>query len=213
MSSVRRIRGLLLPLGALLVAVGALVRWWSVAWTRPLLGDQRDSVTGSAAAPALLVFTLAALAGWAAAAGTRSVLARRVIGVLVALIGVAIGWIAVATAADGPQSVILERHPEAAGVVAAGLIWWGPAVAVVGGALLVAAGTAILLRRGTRGMGARFERPGAGRSAGPAAAAPAARRAATAGADRTAPMHPEDDAALLWKGLDAGEDPTAPDVH
>ncbi|MEJ7650844.1 MAG: Trp biosynthesis-associated membrane protein [Nakamurella sp.] len=203
----RRIRGLLLPLGVLLVAVGALLRWWSVIWTRPLLGEQHDTVTGSAAAPALVVFALAALAGWAAAAGTRSRVVRLVIGGLICLIGVAIGWVAVATAADGPQAVILARHPEAAGVQAAGLIGWGPALAVLGGLLLAAAGALILLRRGARGMGVRFERPGTGRSTGPAMAAPTASDAT----GRPRQVHPEDDAALLWKGLDAGQDPTAAD--
>ncbi|WP_353651127.1 Trp biosynthesis-associated membrane protein [Nakamurella sp. A5-74] len=203
----RRIRGLLLPLGVLLVAAGALVRWWSVTWTRPLLGEQRDTVTGSAAAPALMVFALAAIAGWAAAAGTRSTVVRRVIGGSICVIGVAIGWVAVATAADGPQSVILARHPEAAGVQAAGLIGWGPALAVFGGVLLVAAGVVILLRRGAGGMGARFERPGA--SAGSGSAAPTA--TGSDAADRPRQSHPEDDAALLWKGLDAGRDPTGPD--
>lgn len=203
MRGVRRIRSLLLPLGVLLVAVGALLRWWSVIWTRPLLGEQHDTVTGSAAAPALVVFALAALAGWAAAAGTRSTVVRRVIGGLVCAIGVAIVWVAVATAAEGPQSVVLERHPEAAGVQPAGLIGWGPALAVLGGVLLAVAGVLILLRRGARGMGARFERPGTGGSAGSAIAADATGRPRQA--------HPEDDAALLWKGLDAGQDPTGPD--
>lgn len=209
MRVVRRIRGLLLPLGALLVAVGALVRWWSVIWTRPLLGEQHDTVTGSAAAPALVVFALAALAGWAAAAGTRSTVARRVIGVLICVIGVAIGWVAVATAADGPQSVILARHPEAAGVSSAGLIGWGPVLAVIGGALLAAAGVVTVLRRGASGMGPRFERPGTGASARPGPTAPTAIRSDAT--DRPWQSHPEDDAALLWKGLDAGDDPTGPD--
>lgn len=184
--------------GVLLTAVGALPRWWSVTWVRPVAGEQTDSVTGRAAAPALLVCALAALAGWAASAGTRSLRVRRAIGALISLLGLAICWIAIATTAGGPDQVIRERHPEASGISETGLSVIGPVLAVSGGLLLVVAGLIVLTRRAVRVMSDRFERT-------PTGAQPAAR-------EKVRELDPvsarEDAAARLWKDLDAGDDPT-----
>ncbi|MGI8415620.1 MAG: Trp biosynthesis-associated membrane protein, partial [Nakamurella sp.] len=70
----------------------------------------------------------------------------------------------------------------------------GPLFGCLGGLLVLAGGLLVLAGAfAGRGMGGRFER-------GPAPAAPMAAA--------SAPAEPEDDAAALWKSLDAGDDPT-----
>lgn len=207
---------LLLLLGALLLAGGALARWWTVEWVQPLQGNRTDGVTGRQAAPALLALALVAVAGLGAAAAVRGV-GRRLIGVLIAVTGIGGALASVLAATRIPEQVIREAHPQVERVIGGSLQIVGPLVSVLGALALLAGGLLVLGGRfGGRGMGARFDRrpggaPGSadgstiGRPSNTtdqAAGTPAARPAPDAAAAADA------DAVTLWKQLDAGADPT-----
>ncbi|GLU45929.1 Trp biosynthesis-associated membrane protein [Nocardiopsis ansamitocini] len=142
--------------------------------------------------PASQVSPLASALGWAAFASVVAVVAtrgtgRRVVGLLVALLGVA-GLAGVYT---GTRSAALaataERLATADGDLSAvRLVPLGPVVAATAALLLVVAGVLTLLRGAAWPvMGSRYDRHDA----------PAATRT--------------DDPAELWKSLDSGADPTA----
>ncbi|MFD6952771.1 Trp biosynthesis protein [Nocardiopsis sp. TSRI0078] len=129
---------------------------------------------------------LAAIAGLYAARNQ----ARRAVGLLVALGGAAaLGAVWDATRPATLLAAVSEKAADAAGgaqaATAPQLSALGPAMAVTGAVLLVAAGLFAVVRAPVwPGMGTRYDRD----------AAPRATRAET----------PSD----LWKSLDAGEDPT-----
>ncbi|GAA2158508.1 Trp biosynthesis-associated membrane protein [Actinomadura napierensis] len=144
--------------------------------------------------------------GWAGLAGLAALFATRGrirsgVGVLIALFGAGVVYASAAAvqrahvlSVAGDKSALLKigAHPSLSVN-----LWW--MASVTGGVLLVAGGLFAAVR-GARwpGMSARYERTGTD------APRPAARKAGPAGA-------PAEDPSALWKSLDRGEDPTAPD--
>ncbi|MGQ0841380.1 Trp biosynthesis-associated membrane protein [Actinokineospora sp.] len=147
-----------LSLAALALWVASRLAWGTEVRARPGTdATTAVAVPGAEVAPALVplaVLALAAIAGVVALGG----LARRALGLVVALAGVVPLYQAI-----GPGT-------------------WGRALAVTGGALLVAVGL-LLLSRGHRmaRLGARYRTPGAAKESEPD----------------------------LWRALSDGEDPTA----
>lgn len=200
--------------GGLAVFAGSW-EWDTVVVTRaaPLAGFS-VAVAGRTIEPAVTGLGVVALAGVVAVLASRGPL-RRIVGAVVAVAGVVLGWRAVAgfsavsigyardlvvqsrtgTALDAGAGVRVDVHPLA------------PAVAVVAAALVVAGGALVVARAGRwTAMGARYDAPAGG------AGGPAAEAAASGGAAD----HPADDAGstagagdlALWKSLDRGDDPT-----
>jgi hypothetical protein len=145
------------------------------------------SFSGSDLAPAVVACALVAIAGAVGVLATRG-LARRLVGALLALVGLVL--------VAGPVQVLADpagaaQHPLAlvtGGAAAlprsASVAWWWCVLAAVGGAAVLA-GAALTVVRGSRWpvMAARYDAPVAGRRAG------------TTGPD-------------VWTLLDRGEDPT-----
>jgi uncharacterized membrane protein (TIGR02234 family) len=173
------------------LALFALSRAWSVQVTaRPGLPDLRTARTGGAELPWLPALALVALAGAGALLATRGA-ARRAVGVLLAVVGVAMAGGAVAGRAD------LD-----AGAAGAGATLW-PGVCVLGAAAVTLGGW-WTVRHGHRwpAMGARYERPAARRATVPGTPAGAG-SAGPAAVDQ-----PRADTRDAWDALDRGEDPT-----
>jgi uncharacterized membrane protein (TIGR02234 family) len=129
------------------VALFAVTRVWVVrVEQRPGLSDLRTEQTGSDVQPWLIGLALVALAGTGALLATRGV-ARRVLGVLLALTGAGV--------AAGAVLARAGIDPGAAG--AAGSVW--PAASVLGGAAVVAGGV-LAARHGHlwSAMSSRYER-------------------------------------------------------
>jgi uncharacterized membrane protein (TIGR02234 family) len=184
----------------LLGAAGALLaatRTWQVVRVRqpPPLPDEVLSVSGRTVDAAVTALAVVALAGVVALLATRGV-ARRIVGVVVALVGVGMIWrAALATAAIGAtraRALVREHHPgvslvgAAAPHVSTSAIW--AALTIACGALVTFAGAWAGLR-GNRWstMSARYESRAA-------AADPDAARARAA--------------TSMWNALDRGDDPT-----
>lgn len=148
--------------------------------------------------PALALATLALAAGILAASGWL----RRVVGVLVVVVGAAMT--AAAVVGRGHVSAALEHREvgvQGLTVHAGANGWW--LLAAVGGALTVVAGALTVLRsHAWSALGARYEPPVAVADARAREAAPAAEGHASAAAP------PKDAAAATWDALDRGEDPT-----
>jgi uncharacterized membrane protein (TIGR02234 family) len=182
------------------LAIYAATRTWSLeVITRPGLPDLRTARTGAEQMPLLVGLALVALAGGGALLATRGA-ARRALGGLLALTGVAVAVLAVL----GRSGL----DPRRAG--AAATIW--PAACVFGGAMIIVAGVAAA-RNGHRwpAMGSRYERgnvpsqpaePGAGSGPLP----PAGHTRPHTGRDHpdAAPV----DTRAAWDALDRGDDPT-----
>lgn len=191
--------------GGLAVFAGSRA-WDRVSVTRaaPLAGFSVD-VVGRAVEPAVTGLGVVALAGVLAVLATRA-RARRVIGAVLMLAGVVLGWRAAAglsavsvtrardlvaqartgTALDATTGVRIEVHRA------------GPAMAVLAAALVVVGGALIVARAGRWSvLGARYEPP------------PGSARAADGSVppDPGATQVPAD--LVMWKSLDRGEDPTA----
>jgi uncharacterized membrane protein (TIGR02234 family) len=129
------------------LALFAATRVWSVRVEhRPGLSDLRAEQTGADLQPWLVGLAVVALAGAGAMLATRGV-ARRVLGVLLALTGAGV--------AAGAVLARAATDPDAAGV--AGSAW--PAACVLGGAA-VAAGGVLAARHGHlwSAMSSRYER-------------------------------------------------------
>nr|WP_042453491.1 TIGR02234 family membrane protein [Streptacidiphilus jiangxiensis] len=129
--------------------------------------------------------------------------ARRLLGGLVALAGVGAVAAAVSAALGSDSRVLDDKAARSVGLadVAAGLLTHtaAPWLAVLGGALVLAAGALTVLRGAAwPGMSARYDAP-----AGKRGKASPSRSGAASGA--AAAQTPAD----LWKALDRGEDPTA----
>ncbi|WP_231486392.1 Trp biosynthesis-associated membrane protein, partial [Candidatus Blastococcus massiliensis] len=149
--------------------------------------------------PAAGLVLLAAAVALLAVRGTGRVL----VGLLAALAGGALGWSGLRVLTGGLDEAGRDLPGLAGATVTGtsaevGTTW--PTLALVAGALAIAAGAFVAIRgRAWPGMGRRYERPGATPVAGviaPAATAP------------SAPRTDEDRAAEAWKALDRGEDPT-----
>ena len=184
-------------LAALLCAAGAGLallaagRPWATVRAQDAITPFAQDLTGRDLGTAAGALGWAALAGLAALFATQGRL-RVAVGVLLALLGVGIGYSSVlavqrssVVSAAGEKSALLRLGGSLLVDVSA---WW--VVSLLGGVLLVAAGVVTAVR-GARwpGMSARYERPRA--------------------PSRTAVGAPvEQDASSLWKSLDRGEDPT-----
>ncbi|GAB1690509.1 Trp biosynthesis-associated membrane protein [Krasilnikovia sp. M28-CT-15] len=191
------------------LALYAATRTWSVRLTpRPGLTELRAAHTGAEQMPWLVALAVVALAGAGALLATRGV-ARRLLGGLLATIGVGLAAVAVAGRAT--------LDPGAAGAAAT----LGPAACVLGGAL-VAVGGWWAARHGHTwpAMGARYERGTAPRRSrgpqqpstepeqqGPGSEPPSAQR-------QPRPVEPQRgeappvDTRAAWDALDRGDDPT-----
>jgi len=185
--------------GAGLAAIAAALTWWSADYSDPLTGALTVTATGSSCVPELVPLALVGLAGFGAALATRG-LARRLVGVVIGLCGVAIAVLSGLQFSNAPASLVTQLTRPADPVGAAALHPLGPALGVLAGMLLAAAGTLVLLGLGARRrLGSRYDAPT--RSAG---------RAATPAQNRAAADSAEVDPADWWKALDAGADPTVP---
>jgi uncharacterized membrane protein (TIGR02234 family) len=185
-------RGLLIALTGCVVG-GAFVllaggrEWGSALVTAETGARNRVSVTGHAAAPALPALGLALLVFAGAIVAARGWL-RRVVGLLLVIVGGAVVGVALSSGHDvatalrhrafGVQHVVVHSSVSGWAVVAA----VGGAVAVLAGALTVVAGG------GWPAMGTRYE-------------APEPRALGRAG---NGPAEP----AVAWDALDRGDDPT-----
>ena len=163
--------------GALLLVSGG--RAWSTATTRsPGFPEVVVSSTGAQVAPLVTATGVLALAAAAALVAVRG-WARRLLGVVEALAGVAT-LVQVLVASTPP----VTGTGSSGEVILDGSLWWS--VAAAAGLLVAGAGVLIALRGGGwPAMGAKYER-----ERGPAAS------------DRAA--DPDD----TWAALDRGEDPT-----
>ncbi|WP_433496914.1 Trp biosynthesis-associated membrane protein [Sphaerimonospora sp. CA-214678] len=182
--------------GLVLLAAG---RTWATAVFGPeqgRIGAGRVDLTGGDLVAWLTPAALAALAALAAVLAARGV-ARRVIGVVIALFGAAI----VAGAWDGtrtPTIVAAARENITTAVVSSSgfattvsQVW--PWAAAAGGLILVAGGVTAVIRAGHwPGMSGKYDRPGGGNRTpgGPDGGGRTGERA-------------------MWDALDEGVDPTS----
>jgi uncharacterized membrane protein (TIGR02234 family) len=159
--------------------------------------DDTLQVTGRTVDAAPTALSLVALAGAVAVIATRGV-ARRVVGVVIALAGIGIVWRAVAAmsavSTSRARDLVRDKHPSAASTTAVPEIsahaGWA-VLTMVCAVLVVAAGVLIALYGGRwTGMSTRYESPAVQHDPD----AVAARRAR---AD-----------AAMWTALDRGDDPT-----
>ncbi len=189
--------------GAGLAAVAAGLTWWSADYTDPLTGELTVTATGAGCVPELVPLALVGLAGFGAALATRG-FARRVVGVVIGLCGVAIAVLSGLQFSNAPAGLVTQLTRPAVPVGAAQLHPIGPVLAVLSGVLLAAAGTLVVLGLGARRrLGSRYDAPTrAGARRTDAAAAP--------GGGTAVPDAGEVDPADWWKALDAGADPTVP---
>jgi uncharacterized membrane protein (TIGR02234 family) len=188
-------------IGAGAVLLVATREWQTIttARPRPFVADVL-AVSGRTIDGASTAFALVALAGVVAVLATKNV-ARRAIGVLVALAGAGIVWrSAVATSAVSAARARDLVHDKHSHVLDSSAVFqqvathpaWG-ILSVVGGVLILCAGVLIAWRGARWGsMSARYEAP-----ARPEAIDPEQARAK---AD-----------ASLWTALERGEDPTERD--
>ncbi|HEY3926383.1 MAG TPA: Trp biosynthesis-associated membrane protein [Acidothermaceae bacterium] len=172
------VTGCVLSGAVALFAVGRV--WLHYTVPRTGLADLRATATGHTTAGAAGTLALVVLAGVVVLPATRG-LGRRIAGVLIALAGVGIGYLAILTIAsttdrlDGSQASTYTEGRATA---------W-PWIALVAGAIAIATGVfAALASGGWPAMGRRYE------SAGSAHRGPATETS-------------------IWDRLDEGDDPTA----
>ena len=163
------------------VALFAVGRVW-LRYTVPRTGlaDLRASATGHATAGAAGTLALVVLAGVVVLPATRG-LGRRIAGVLIALAGLGIGYLAVLTITSTTDQ--LDASQASTYTDGRATIW--PWLALVAGVVAVATGVfAAVASGGWPAMGRRYE------SAGSAKRGPATETS-------------------IWDRLDEGDDPTA----
>ena len=167
--------------------------WATLSTVRPApLPPVTDVVTGSTHAPLVAAGGLVLLAAAVAVLAARGA-GRSAVGALMAVAGLAIAWTAGRALAGGLADAATEA-PVVVGTPAVEVSTAWPVAAVVAGVLGAVAGVLVVLRgRRWPAMGSRYER---GAQAGPGAPA------------RDRPRTDEERAALAWKALDRGEDPT-----
>lgn len=182
----------LLLLGAAATAAAGWLRWGTADFLDPLRGTLHQTVSGSQVRPELIPIALAALAGLGAALATRGV-ARRAIGLLIAVAGIIVTARGIGAIAEPPLDLLADLPRQADLVGDPSTPWWPPALAVLGGLLIAAAGLLLILDRTRhKGLSARYD------------------RAATKPAAPADPLVASESAALdLWRSLDAQHDPTA----
>lgn len=181
---------ILAVVGAALASLAATLSWWSADYVDPLSGALTVTATGSAAVPELIPLALVGLAGFGAALATRGI-ARRVVGVVIALCGLGIAIRCGLSFGSEPSALAeqLTRPAELVGPATVNPL--GPLLGLIGGLLLTAAGVLITLGLGARQrMSTRYDR-GNSPARGPAASTSV-----------------EVDPSEWWKELDAGVDPT-----
>lgn len=188
--------------GALLALVAAGRPWLHVVVPRDRpLADAVVTISGRTVAPLVTAVAIAVIGGAVGLFATRG-LGRVALGAVVTLLGVALlaaslphlaaapataveGWLTQPLAGRDPTRPLLSRS-----------LWWWPALAATGGALVAVAGVATALRgRRWSGMSNRFERAGAAGGG----AAPGAGGAEAGSGQR---------AVAAWDALDRGDDPT-----
>jgi uncharacterized membrane protein (TIGR02234 family) len=171
---------LLCAAGAGLAVYGVTRTWSEIVTARPGMSSLRDIRTGADLEPWVIGLALVALAGAGALLATRG-LARRLLGGLLAVVGLGVAAGAIAGRAG------LDVGSAGAGAVL------GPVACVLGGLLVVLGGLSAL-RSGHEwpAMGARYERRGVAES-----------RATDAEVDQRV------DTRAAWDALDRGDDPTA----
>lgn len=174
--------------------------WQTIVTTRDAhFVDDTLRVTGRTVDAAPTAMALVALAGAVAVIATRGVV-RRVVGVVVALAGVGIGWRAIAAmtamSASRARDLVREKHPTVTSTTVPSVsthdTW---AALTLACALLVVVAGVLVAAYGGRwtGMSTRYESPAV-------QADPEAMAARRARAD-----------AAMWTALDHGDDPTARD--
>jgi len=215
--------------GAVLVLLALRAQWAQAVFTpqKPLTAEVVN-VSGTDLVPLAEALALAALAGLIAVIATRGV-ARRAVGVLLALFGAGAGAAVLTTVSDGAVVSVAAgkvASPEAAALsgaagsttsgtsgsgalvlgntpghaIMSGMPW--QAAVIVGGLLIFAAGLATALRgQDWPVMSARYDAPGGRGAAG-------ADQAKSSGAGRRPQAV---DAATMWESLNGGEDPTDDD--
>jgi uncharacterized membrane protein (TIGR02234 family) len=181
-----------LAVGAVLALVAGSRAWWRAAGTGVSVAFSGTETTGGLAQALALVVLAGALLGLVLRGR-----GRRVLGVLLTLAGagvVVLGVTRPRPASGTVQSRVLEVSL-ADQFALVGTPW--PYVYGVAGLLVVAASVLMALTAPRwPSRAGRFERPGAGETAAATQPGPAAPSA-------------DDDAASLWRLLDAGVDPTA----
>lgn len=187
------IASLLIVLGAAMAGGASLLTWARATWKNDLQGQFDTTATGGDAAQALIPLAVAALAALGAVLASRGWL-RRVVGVLIALAGATVMWQGIAGLVSAPTDALTPTGRPATEVGTANLEFWGPAIASLGGLLLITAGVLVVLAPSAkRAMGSRYER-------GPVAVGPG-------DSARDADL----DAVAMWKEQDAARDPTLAD--
>jgi uncharacterized membrane protein (TIGR02234 family) len=167
------------------LALVAAAPGWVVATNREVGYD--TTFGGSQVAPGLVACALVALAGAVAVIASRG-WARRVVGMLLGVIGLVVAGLPLRVVLDPAGAV---RSPLAAVTGGTGaairvveVAWWWPGLAAVGGLLVLAGAAATVVRSDAWPvMAARYDAPAGSRRRGAAAADP-------------------------WALLDRGEDPT-----
>jgi uncharacterized membrane protein (TIGR02234 family) len=165
-----------------LVLLSSGREWAHTRVTVPAGSPATLHVTGHNVAPSLPAVGIALLALAAAVLASSGVM-RRLVGLVVVVVGA--GTLGVAFSAPGDVSSALEkREVGAAGIVvhASANGWW--VLVAVGGLVALAAGL-LTVARGVSwpGLGAKYDAP-------------------------TAAPRPKDPAMAAWDALDRGEDPT-----
>ncbi len=189
---------ILVVAGAVALAVGAGLTWWTQTHLDSLAGSITLEAKGSQTDALLIPVALLALAGFGAAMATTGVL-RRLVGVVLLLGGAWATALAVAGWWRAPASLHTDLTRPAVSSAPPQLHPAGPLVAALGGLLIAVAGVLVVSGFGARrALGARYDAP-TGRRRTPARAVPTTLDVDT---------DPEG-AAGWWKALDAGQDPTA----
>lgn len=186
--------------GAGLVLLAAGRTWATVTFTGQAgpIGAGKVSLAGGDLVAWLTPASLAALAATAAVLATGGV-ARRVIGALITLLGIAVlvacwngtrGQTIASAAGEHTRSVVVSTEH----MVAESRPW--PLVAVAGGLVLIGGGAVVAVRGGRwPGMSSRYDRPGGGS------------RTEGGPGDRSARGRRTGERAM-WDAIDEGIDPT-----
>jgi uncharacterized membrane protein (TIGR02234 family) len=185
-------RGLLVALagcvlGGALVLLAAGRVWGSALLTAETGARTRFSVTGHAVVPALPALGLAVLVCAGALIAARSWL-RRVVGLLLVVLGGAVASVAVTSGHDVAAALRHRAFGVQHAAVPASLSGWAVLAAVGGGVAVLAGALTVVAGGGWPAMGARYE-------------SPAAREAAVPAGEVAEP-------AVAWDALDRGDDPT-----
>lgn len=223
----------LLVAGAALLWLASRVAWLDVVAFNDQSGEARRTLVGADWQPALVPLALGALAAVAAVALVRGT-AARVVGVVIAALGVAAGALLTSTLGEvdtarvhavvtseedlgrtnaGPGAAGTQSVPEWSEVTGTSAHATGPLLTGAGALALLAAGGAVIarparaVRRDDRYVTPSARRAGGAAGGGPAATAPEGAGRDAGGAHAATPE--ADTGRGLWEELDEGRDPTA----